>query len=871
MTLSAARWAAIKAIFDAVVELAPQQREPLIAAAALEANDLAELESLLSHHDASDGVQGFLAESAVDTLAALSPSRAGQRMGAWEIVRPVGAGGMGEVFEARRADGSFEGRAAVKLLKRGMDSAAVLQRFAQERQTLARLNHPHIARLLDAGASADGLPYFVLEFVDGEPIDLAVQNLALDARLALFLQLADAVAYAHRNLLVHRDLKPGNVFVDRDGHVKLLDFGIAKALDPLDGHDGHTTIGGQRPLTPNYASPEQVRGEPMTTATDIYSLGVLLYQMLTGTRPTGRNATTAAEAARSVLEDAPTRPSRLSAREAIDPKWLQNRKALEGDLDNILLKALEKTTDRRYSSVDAMASDVRAFMAGRPVSARADSALYVLGKFVRRNRWTVLAAGVGGLGLATGLAAALLQGRAAIALGAVGLAAGLVMALLQGRKAEVARARAEQHVAELRQLSRDVVVKYGDAITFVPGGKEQKAAMLATTIAYMDRLALGASGDPAFCAELGSLHARLADLRASGEFNANESAIDAVQHAQRAIELFTAAEADGALDADTFLWWGKSEGGIAKAAQRQGNLSDASLHLEQAEAVLLRAMKLFPTHPGLRSELIDTKMLTVQLLFGYGIPNLGQPEEALRSLSEVDALYIQAIDGPGPTLTHDVFQLGTVASTRALVLARLERWQEAIAAASMSVVHRQRACNLEPHNRVFLGGMAANENLLGALYLDVGDCEAALRVTTSAWHNLDTLQEQDADNQAWQAQRKSLALNHGRALLGVGEVVAANTVLQISADWLVPLVSAGQATPAQCRRLAQTQLAQAALAFRSKDTAAADRLAQTAEDALRTLVDQEPTVREHARVLRECRALREAFAGAIRQSTEPAK
>ena len=233
---------------------------------------------------------------------------------------------MGKVFEARRADGQYDGRAAVKLLKRGMDSAAVLQRFALERQTLARLSHPHIARLLDAGASDDGLPYFVLEYVHGPPIDQAVRGLALERRLHLFLQLTDAVSHAHRNLLVHRDLKPGNVLVDSDGNVKLLDFGIAKALDPLEGHPGEgssdTTVAGQCPYTPHYASPEQVRGEPVSTATDIYSLGVLLYQMLTGTRPTGRHATTPAETARSVLEDPPTRPSRLSASQAVDPQWL---------------------------------------------------------------------------------------------------------------------------------------------------------------------------------------------------------------------------------------------------------------------------------------------------------------------------------------------------------------------------------------------------------------------------------------------------------------------------------------------------------------------------------------------------------------------
>ena len=410
-------WAQVKALFEALADLSPQERERRLAVA--EVNDATrnEVRSLLAHHpDAEAAISNFLNPPAAacvlnaraQAVAATPPNRQGQRFGAWQIVGPLGSGGMGDVFEARRADGSYEGRAAVKVLKRGMDSSAVLRRFAQERQALARLSHPHIARLLDAGASDEGLPYFVMEFVSGSPIDQAVNGVPLKARLNLFLQLADAVAYAHRNLLVHRDLKPGNVLVTPKGDVKLLDFGIAKALDPLEANDrpdSNTTVGGVRPYTPNYASPEQVRGEPISTATDVYSLGVLLYQMLTGVRPTGRAATTPAQAARSVLEDEPTRPSRLSAREAIDPQWSATRKTLEGDLDNILLKALEKSPDRRYASVDAMAADVTAFLQGRPVSARAGRPAYLLSKFVARNRTAVGTGALAALGVTTALVA----------------------------------------------------------------------------------------------------------------------------------------------------------------------------------------------------------------------------------------------------------------------------------------------------------------------------------------------------------------------------------------------------------------------------------------------------------------------------------
>ncbi|MBC7618946.1 MAG: serine/threonine protein kinase, partial [Candidatus Saccharibacteria bacterium] len=502
-------WAEIKRLFDALADLSPAQREPIITQAALVDAPLAELRSLLAHHDQA---QSFLSTPAAGPLEEDTP-RTGLRMGAWEIVRAVGVGGMGEVFEAKRADGSFEGRAAVKLLKRGMDSAAVLRRFAQERQALARLSHPHIARLLDAGASADGLPYFVLEYVDGQPLDKAVLGIPVQARLNLFLQLADAVAYAHRNLLVHRDLKPGNVLVDRDGQVKLLDFGIAKALDPLEGQDGHTTVGGHRPFTPNYASPEQVRGEPVTTATDIYSLGVLLYQMLTGTRPTGRNATTPAEAARSVLEDAPTKPSRLSAQEALDPQWLQTRKVLEGDLDNILLKTLEKSPERRYTSVEALAEDVRRYLGGFPVSARPASWRYRLSRRISRNRLASVA-------LALGLLA-LLGGSAGIA--------------WQAQAARQAQQLAEMRLKEVRRVTHELVFGFGDSVEYLPGGMKIKADLFRETLAALERLVPTLGGDEAAMADIAQVHVRLAEAYSPGyPTSLNEPAL-ARSHAQKAV------------------------------------------------------------------------------------------------------------------------------------------------------------------------------------------------------------------------------------------------------------------------------------------------------------------------------------------------
>ncbi|MBP6252110.1 MAG: serine/threonine protein kinase, partial [Rubrivivax sp.] len=376
-------WHAVRVLFDAVAELAPADRDARLSEPALDAAVVAEVRSLLAH---AGETSAFLQQGAAPPAVV---ERAGQRLGAWRLSGLLGSGGMGDVWLAERADGAYAGEAAIKLLKRGMDTEAVLARFALEQQALARLSHPHIARLLDAGRSDDGLPYFVMDRVHGRPIHEACEGLTLEARLALFLQLADAVAHAHRHLLVHRDLKPANVLVDGEGQVKLLDFGIAKALQDDAAEATHT---GQRAFTPQYASPEQVRGEPVSTATDLYSLGVLLYVMLTGQRPYGRSAGSALEAARAVLEEEPTRPSSLSPGPQTPADWLTTRRRLQGDLDNILLKTLEKPVDRRYPSVEALIADIRAFLDGYPVSARAASRSYRAGKFVRRNRAAVAAA-----------------------------------------------------------------------------------------------------------------------------------------------------------------------------------------------------------------------------------------------------------------------------------------------------------------------------------------------------------------------------------------------------------------------------------------------------------------------------------------------
>jgi serine/threonine protein kinase/tetratricopeptide (TPR) repeat protein len=373
--MTTSRWRTLSPYLDQALDAGPEGRDALVSALRAEDAGLGEdLAILLRDHDALER-DDFLA-TAVQTQPDVSV--AGHRIGAYTLESPIGRGGMGTVWRARRSDGRFTGTAAIKLLNLGAIGRAGEARFRREGTILARLTHPHIARLVDAGVSELSQPYLVLEYVEGDHIDAYCdrQALGVEARVRLFLDVLDAVAHAHANLIVHRDIKPSNVLVRTDGQVKLLDFGIAKLLD-TDGDAMSTTtvLEGGRPLTPEYAAPEQLTGGAVTTATDVYALGMLLYVLLGGPRPAAAQGASPVEWIKAVLE---TEPPRLST---VAP----DGHALRGDLDNIVAKALKKQPGERYTSVSAMADDLRRFLRFEPVSARPDSLSYRGARFVRRH------------------------------------------------------------------------------------------------------------------------------------------------------------------------------------------------------------------------------------------------------------------------------------------------------------------------------------------------------------------------------------------------------------------------------------------------------------------------------------------------------
>ena len=388
-----ARFAAARERFEALAEL--EQQELAAALARLTASDpelAAEVAGLLAADAAAgeeflaDGVAGFAPDVLREVLADHGPAgaAAGDRVGPYRLRSLLGRGGMGEVWEAERADGQFEQTVALKLLKRGMDSEEVLRRFRRERQILARLEHPNIARLFDGGLAPDGRPYLVLERVHGEPITAwcRARRADLATRVRLLIAVAEAVDLAHRNLVVHRDLKPSNLLVDAAGTVKLLDFGIAKIL-AADDESGDSTRLEDRALTPDYAAPEQILGRPATTSTDVYSLGVVLYELLTGRLPHDRSTTSPIGLVQEVERETLTRPSRVVAEAGDGPA----ARKLAGDLDTIAVKALDREPERRYGSIAAFAEDLRRYLDGRPVEARPDTFAYRTGKFLRRHAW----------------------------------------------------------------------------------------------------------------------------------------------------------------------------------------------------------------------------------------------------------------------------------------------------------------------------------------------------------------------------------------------------------------------------------------------------------------------------------------------------
>ncbi len=557
--MTAERWTQVKTIFQEVSETAPDKRSALLKEkCAGDAELLTEIASMLCYED--DAEEFFAApvfNVAVKLLAEEETLPLGARLDNYRIVREIGRGGMGAVYLAERSDGLFDQRVALKIIKRGMDTDQILRRFVLERQILASLDHPNIARLLDGGTTPDGRPYFVMEYVAGGPVDKYCQenNVRLAERLQLFRKICAGVTYAHQHLVIHRDIKPSNILVTADGEPKLLDFGIAKLLHAIPTGETAATATAARFLTPDYAAPEQCAGDKITTQADVFSLGVLLHKLIFGaTQATGATQKTGTS------------------------------RTFDKDLRVILATARRTDTARRYSSAEALADDVRRLLEGLPVLAQADTFFYHASKFVRRNAATV----------------------ALVSLALVSLVFATVFSLVQTRRASAAQRKAEKRFNDVRKLANQVLFEYQDKIATWPNSTAVRAQMLKDSLAYLDSLAQEAGDDPLLGRELAAAYLKIGEVQGKPyAANLNDIA-GAGAHYQKAQAILERLQARAPADQDIQADLSRVYEGRGEIEMRELRLEPAFMFYERAYAVRTQLVAAAPGNAAYQKLLAES-------------------------------------------------------------------------------------------------------------------------------------------------------------------------------------------------------------------------------------------------------------------------
>ncbi len=698
-------WQQLKRLFHAALELGAAERTAFLTEACAGDEQLrGGVEKLLASHD---NAGSFLASPAIIDTGVIKAvgvtesgghnDRVGQRIGPYKILREIGHGGMGTVFLAVRADDQYRQEVAVKIVNKGMDTDTILRRFVMERQILANLEHPNIARLLDGGTTDDGLPYFVMEHVEGETIIHYCDQHRLHTleRLQLFRHVCSAVQFAHQNLIVHRDLKPSNIIVTADGTPKLLDFGIAKLLGS-DLPEATATVG--RLLTPEYASPEQLRGLPMTTTSDVYSLGVVLYELLTGHRPFNFDSRSPEEVARLITAGEPLKPSVIitrtnSARHTDDasqrpltPKAISHtrdgnvdklRRRLAGDLDNILLKALRKEPERRYASVQDLSADIQRHLTGLPVLAREDTFAYRAGKFIQRNKASVAAAAVV----------------------AVTLLTASVVTSWQATVAKRERAKAERRFKDVRSLTNSFLFDFHDAIADLNGATKAREMVVKKAQEYLNSLAQEAGEDRELLWELSTAYLKLGDVQGRPGFSRTGDTGGALRSYEQSLEIRRRLTALEPKNAEYQL-------GLAITLSRFGPiyqvLGKPSLAAERMREAMEIADKLLPQSHDLN---VFQSAFRNPAFLGDALSELGNYDEALamyqKSLSIAERMKRESFP------EKDVKLRFVVSRERlGLIFGIKGEWQKALDNDLEMLANTEELCALEPTSLDYARGKA---------------------------------------------------------------------------------------------------------------------------------------------------------------------
>lgn len=649
--MDSAKWKIVKETYSAAAELPPEAREKFWENVDPEIRS--EVENLLAAHE---NAENFIAESLPIDYGLiekeLDKDFTGKIIGSYKLLEEIGAGGMGTVYLAERINADFKQKFALKLIKRGMDSEAVLNRFILERRILAQLEHPNIARLIDGGSTEDGLPYFVMEYVEGETITKFCNHHFLDVkeRLELFRTVCAAVEYAHQNLIVHRDLKPSNILITKDGIPKLLDFGIAKILDPDRTDSAENTVTLARMFTPEYASPEHLRGKMTTTVTDVYSLGIVLYELLTGRRPYNFENKSFEEIAETAETSEPVRPSSVAdedknitapqrqktnevkgntGRESVQGYKTLNSNALKGDVDNIVLKAIRRDPKRRYQSINEFSEDIRRHLNGLPVSAMADTAFYRFSKFVERHRAGVLVSTAFIL-LITAISA---------------------IAVWQAVAARRAQARAEMRFNQVREIANTVLFDYYDKIRELSGTIELRQKIVSDSVKYLDNLAQENTGDVSLKRELIKAYNKVSEVQ-FGLINGNigdsagalQSATKAVEIAEQVTKDKEAAPSDWQILADMYI-------SLAGARGETGDLKADVAYKEKAIEIYERIYDADPNNVEAENNLAKAYFYIATPMrftgdFGGAVENLLKSAAIYQKLAEQvpnDPKYIRSI------------------------------------------------------------------------------------------------------------------------------------------------------------------------------------------------------------------------------------